>query len=85
MRTHIDAIREKMDQLLETMLTLAQKERASEIEAEAKRIASQVSTLGVLNLDGSFLCPKGGYIPIPVLVVNMDPQNIFLCLLNMDL
>lgn len=73
MRMYTDGIREKMDQLLETMMTLAQKEKAAKIEAEAKRIASQVGTSWVVNLDSSFVHPKGGLIPIPVHVVNVGP------------
>jgi hypothetical protein len=37
MRTYINTIQEKMDQLLETMLAITQRERSEEEEARAKR------------------------------------------------
>lgn len=40
MRTNINTIQEKMDQLLETMLEIAQRERVAEMEVGAKRITS---------------------------------------------
>lgn len=55
------------------MVTLDQKETTAEIEAEPKRIASQVDTSGMVNIDGSFVHLKRGHIHIHVLVVNVDP------------
>lgn len=40
MRTNIDSKQGKMDRLLETMLSLAQKERNVEIDVEARRIVA---------------------------------------------
>ena len=78
MRVDIYSMQEKMDRLLETMLALAQKEKDSETNAKAIRIdaqfgSSSLNILEVVNLDGSFVRPKGGLIPIPVPVVNVDP------------
>lgn len=66
MRTNIDPIWEKMDQLLETMMEIAQRERTVEMEVRARRIASQVGTSGLVNQDGSFTRIKGGLVHIPV-------------------
>lgn len=71
MRTYIDSMQAKMDRLLETMLALAQKEKDIEINIKARRVASRFGSmllkiLGVTNLGGIFVHPKGGLIPIHV-------------------
>lgn len=65
-----------MDHFLETMLALAQKEKDTETNAEARKIVAQFcsSSLNmpeVGNLDGSFVRTKGGLILILITVVNM--------------
>lgn len=74
-----------MDQLLETMLTIAQRERVVELEAETKRVASQVGTVVFVNLDGSFSRSKGGPIPVHIPIVNEDPLEHSCMFANMDL
>lgn len=66
MRTDINTIQENMDQLIEAMLAIAQRERATEMDAGAKRIASQVGTLGLVNQDDNFARAKGVLAHIPV-------------------
>lgn len=78
MRTSIDFMQEKMDRLLEIMLALAHKEKDVETNAEAKKVVAQFGSSSlnipeVTNLYGSFVHPKGGLIPIPIPVVNVDP------------
>lgn len=68
MRINITTIQEKMDQLLETMMAITQKERAAEMEVGAKKIASQVGTSGLFNQDDNFTRAKG--VPIHILVGN---------------
>lgn len=66
MRTNINTIQEKMDQLLETMLVISQRERATEMEAGAKRIASHADTSGLVNQDDTFVDAKEVHVHIPV-------------------
>ncbi|XP_050889649.1 uncharacterized protein LOC127094936 [Lathyrus oleraceus] len=80
MRTDIDSMQEKMDRLLETMLLLAQKEKDAETNAEARKVAAQfgspsLSIPGVTELDGNPNQPRGGLIPIPISMVNVNPQK----------
>lgn len=67
-RTKINTIQEKMDQLLETMLEIAQRERerAAEMKACAKRIASQAATSGLVNQNDTFAHAKEVSVHIPV-------------------
>lgn len=57
-RAGITSIQEKMDQLLKTMMVIDQRERVAKIEVGAKRIASQVGTLGLVNQDDNFTRAK---------------------------
>ncbi|XP_050896124.1 uncharacterized protein LOC127102839 [Lathyrus oleraceus] len=80
MRTDIDSMQAKMDRLLETMLLLAQKEKDAETNAEARKVAAEfgspsLSIPGVTELDGNPAQPRGGPIPIPVPMVNMNPRE----------
>ncbi|XP_050878830.1 uncharacterized protein LOC127082642 [Lathyrus oleraceus] len=63
MRTDINTIQEKMDQLLETMLAISQRERVVDEEARAKR---NDSTPGLDPQDESFVPTKKRLVHIPV-------------------
>ncbi|XP_050895907.1 uncharacterized protein LOC127102596 [Lathyrus oleraceus] len=63
MRTYINMIQEKMDQLLETMLAIAQRERDMDEEDRAKR---NDSTPGLDPQDESFVPTKKRLVHIPV-------------------
>lgn len=49
MRTDITTIQEKMDQLLEMMLAMAQIERVAEAEIGMRRNDSHIGTPGLVN------------------------------------
>lgn len=66
MRTNINTILERIDPLLKTMLTIAQREKAVEMEACTKRIASQTCTSGLVNQDDTFAHAKEVPVHIPV-------------------
>ena len=51
MRTNITAIQEKMDQILETMLAIAQRERVAEAEIGTRKNDSHIGTSGLVNQD----------------------------------
>lgn len=82
MRNDIDYMQGKIDYLLETMLSMAWKERNVEIDVDVRRISSQVGTSSlhiprVTNPGGGFVRPEGIHIPIPILVGNAGIQNHF--------
>lgn len=58
MRTNITTIQEKMDQLLDTMLTITQRERVVEAEAGMRKNDSHIGTSGLVNQDESFTHAK---------------------------
>lgn len=66
MRTDISAIQEKMDQLLETMLAISQRERVAEAEVGMSKNDSHISTSGLVNHDESFTHAKKSFIHISV-------------------
>lgn len=63
MRIDINTIQEKMDQLLETMLTIAQRERIEEEEARAKRNDSMP---GLNPQDEGYVPTKKRLVQMPV-------------------
>lgn len=66
MRTDITAIQEKMDQLLETMLAIAQRERVAEAEIGMRKNDNHIGTSGLVNQDESFMHAKKNLVHIPV-------------------
>lgn len=66
MRKDITAIQEKMDQLLETMLAIAQRERVVEAETGMRKNDSHIGTSGLVNQDESFTRAKKSFDYIPV-------------------
>lgn len=66
MRTNITDIQEKMDQLLETLLEIAQRERVVEAETGMRKNDSHNSTSGLVNQDESFTHAKKSFVHIPV-------------------
>lgn len=86
MMTNIDSMQEKMDRLLETLLSMARREGNLEITVDARNIVAQIglSSLeipGVINLEFRFhpgyVHPKAVVVPPPVaiLMVNLGAQN----------
>ncbi|XP_050889483.1 uncharacterized protein LOC127094733 [Lathyrus oleraceus] len=63
MRSDINTIQEKMDQLLETMLAIAQRERVADAEDEARRNDNPSS---LVHQDESFVHAKKSLVHIPV-------------------
>ncbi|XP_050890447.1 uncharacterized protein LOC127095858 [Lathyrus oleraceus] len=63
MRSDIITIQEKMDQLLETMLAIAQRERVADAEDEARRNDNPSS---LVHQDDNFIHAKKGLVHIPV-------------------
>lgn len=66
MRTNITFIQEKMDQLLETMLEISQRERVAEAETGMKKNDSHIGTSGLVNQHESFTHVKKSFVHIPI-------------------
>lgn len=66
MRTYITVIQEKMDQLLEIMLAIAQRERVADAEIGTRKNDSHIGTSGVVHQDESFTHVKKSLVHIPV-------------------
>lgn len=66
MRTYIIVIQEKIDQLLETILAIVQRERVAEAEIGTRKNDSHIGTPGLVNQDESFTHAKKSLVHIPV-------------------
>ena len=66
MRITITTIQEKMDQFLETMVAITQRDRVVEAEARTRKNDSHISTSGLVNQNESFTHAKKSFIYIPV-------------------
>lgn len=66
MRTYITTIHEKMDQLLETMLAISQRERVVEAETGMRKNDSHIGTSVLVNQDESFTHAKKSFVHILV-------------------
>lgn len=66
MRKNITAIKEKMDQLLETMLAIAQRDRVVDAEIGTRKNDNHIGTSGLVHQDESFIQAKKSLVHIPV-------------------